>query len=46
MFRPLGISCAAVFLAAYCVVLHRLAEQDDILIGLPTQIACALSWPR
>ncbi|MEX5669182.1 condensation domain-containing protein, partial [Pseudomonas neuropathica] len=26
----------AVFLAAYCVVLHRLAEQDDILIGLPT----------
>ncbi|PVZ62027.1 hypothetical protein C9422_00550 [Pseudomonas sp. B1(2018)] len=35
-FRPQGISCAAVFLAAYCVVLHRLAEQDDILIGLPT----------
>lgn len=36
VFRPQGISCAAVFLAAYCVVLHRLAEQDDILIGLPT----------
>lgn len=36
IFRPQGISCAAVFLAAYCVVLHRLAEQDDILIGLPT----------
>ncbi|MFP3497039.1 amino acid adenylation domain-containing protein [Pseudomonas sp. SIMBA_059] len=35
-FRPVGISCAAVFLAAYCVVLHRLAEQDDILIGVPT----------
>lgn len=35
-FRPEGISCAAVFLAAYCVVLHRLAEQDDILVGVPT----------
>ncbi|MEG8234016.1 amino acid adenylation domain-containing protein [Pseudomonas orientalis] len=35
-FRSEGISCAAVFLAAYCVVLHRLAEQDDILIGVPT----------
>ncbi|MFA9262739.1 MAG: condensation domain-containing protein, partial [Undibacterium sp.] len=31
-----GVSTAAVFLAAYCVVLHRLAEQDDILVGVPT----------
>lgn len=30
-----GISNAAVFLAAYSIVLHRLAEQDDILIGVP-----------
>ncbi|WBF45734.1 non-ribosomal peptide synthetase [Serratia rubidaea] len=31
-----GISTAALFLAAYCVVLHRLAEQTDILVGVPT----------
>lgn len=35
-FAHQGISTASVFLAAYCVVLHRLAEQADILIGVPT----------
>lgn len=35
-FAYQGISTASVFLAAYCVVLHRLAEQADILIGVPT----------
>ncbi|MER2472290.1 non-ribosomal peptide synthetase [Photorhabdus laumondii] len=32
----IGVSTAAVFLAAYCVILHRMAEQEDILIGVPT----------
>ncbi|MDX7990726.1 non-ribosomal peptide synthetase [Xenorhabdus littoralis] len=32
----IGVSAAAVFLAAYCIILHRITEQDDILVGIPT----------
>ncbi|WP_338804171.1 amino acid adenylation domain-containing protein [Xenorhabdus griffiniae] len=32
----IGVSAAAIFLAAYCVVLHRITDQDDILVGIPT----------
>lgn len=39
LLRPtlttLGISSAALFLGAYCLVLHRLADQEDLLIGVP-----------